>query len=450
MSRRQASVESMKLPHWVLGLLVLLLVNGVAVNLFLRAAGWGSTSLRYAKRSILYPTGMTKIAGVDSWGPMFRALEALRQDPTTPLYSRIFFEEHVKFQYPPTSLLAIDGVQRLSGAPPWRIVRVLNDLSWVCVVVVGLFTATLLRRRIGAVFGEPSVWGLKREIAAFYGIVVLLAFLFYPLTRSFYLGQVQTFITLLVAVALWAWHHQKKKVTGLLVGLICVMKPHWGVVLLWAWLRRQWGMALAGTLTVAVLFGISVSVYGLGHHLDYLSVLSALSRHGEVYYANQSVNGLMHRLLFNGDNLHFMSSYLPPYHPVVYACTVISSLLLIGSALLWKCRSRSAVGIVELAIVVLSTTMASPIAWEHHYAILLPIFAVVLPAALAQRALGRWTVPYLVAAFFLASQRLGCVYTFGHTRLNVLQSHLFFSAIMVLVLLYLLSSRKVAVDTMRP
>jgi len=446
---RPVSAESMKLPYWVQGLLVLLLVNGVGVSLFFRAAGWGSTSLRYAKVAILFPTGMTRIAGEDSWGPMFRALKDLRRDRTTPLYLRIFFEEHVKFQYPPTSLLAIDGAQRLSGSPPWRIVGALNDLSWVCVVVVGLFTATLLRNRMRVAFGERSACGRGAELAAFYGIVLLLTFSFYPLARSFYLGQVQTFITLFVTVALWAWHHEKRKVTGLLVGLVCVIKPHWIVVLLWAWLRRQWGMAVTGTLTVVVLLGMSVSVYGLDHHLDYLSVLSALSHHGEAYYANQSVNGLMHRLLFNGDGLHFTSG-LPPYHPVVYACTVISSLLLIGSALLWKSRRRSGAGIAELAIVILSTTMASPIAWEHHYAILLPIFAIVLPAALSQRILGRWTVPYLVAAFFLASQRLGFVYTFGHTRLNVLQSHLFFSAVMVLVLLYLLSSRKVAVDTMRP
>ena len=53
----------------------------------------------------------------DSWGPMLQALRVLHSPERDALYQTLFFSGHVRFQYPPTSLLSLDLLSRvgLSG-----------------------------------------------------------------------------------------------------------------------------------------------------------------------------------------------------------------------------------------------------------------------------------------------------------------------------------------------
>src|SRR5262245_65878802 len=56
--------------------------------------------------------------GDDSWGIISAALDYAQKPHATPLYTEIFFNRHIKFQYPPTALFAsscmrlIDQIRR--------------------------------------------------------------------------------------------------------------------------------------------------------------------------------------------------------------------------------------------------------------------------------------------------------------------------------------------------
>ncbi len=399
-----------------------------------------NTSLGYAEYYVSFPAGTDRIE-LDSWRPMARALAHVKSAPEVPLYSQVFFYEHVKFQYPPSSLLIVDLLRAFPGMSWMKIIDSLTYVSWLSVLIIGILTAIILRRSFLVVTGKEAFSSSKANTAILYCVVLLIALTFYPMTRSFYLGQIQTLIALLATVSLLAWQYEKKKLAGVLLGLICTFKPHWGLIILWGWLRRQWGMAIAATVTVMVITGVSVFMYGINHHLDYMSVLSFLSKHGEAFFPNQSVNGLMNRILFNGNNLNWSATDFPPFNPVVYWTTLVSTIVIIGMALIWRFRDRGGAGIVEIAIIMLGVTIASPIAWEHHYAILLPIFAVVMPMALSRRIFGKLTIAYLVVAFLLAGQRIDIVNRLAGTYYNFLQSYLFLAGIMVLVMLYAVSNR---------
>jgi hypothetical protein len=142
----------------------------------------------------------------------------------------------------------------------------------------------------------------------------------------------------------------------------------------------------------------------------------------------------MNRLLFNGNNLKWLADGFPPFNPIVYAVTLIAALLLLGFALFWRMNKKA--NAVDLALLILSLTMSSPIAWEHHYGILLPIFALITPICVSQKVAGKYTSAYLLIAFFVTSQRLNFANLLADTYLNFLQSYLFFGAVMVLWLLY--------------
>ncbi len=390
--------------------------------------------------------------GGSSWTPMATAVKQLREHPDTPVYSEVFFKDKIKFQYPPTTLLFLDLPQRITGCSWANLFRAINLMCWFCLPALGVVFYSLFTRAAAS----PGMENDVRLTPSWFTVLTLMSLAvvasFYPVLWSYYLGQIQTPMTLFGGLALVAWQRKRFALAGFFIGLCCGIKPQWLAIVPWAVLRRQWRMLTGLVVTVGVLFLLSVAAYGIGNFVDYFSVLSFLGKHGESYFSNQTVNGLVNRLFFDGDNVNWAGYDLPPFQPkaewvgsvfppfnsLVYALTLGSSLLIIGIATFWKVvRNPSG---FDLALIMLSLTMASPIAWEHHYGILLPIFAVVLPAAISQRPFGAWTTAYVWLAFLLTSQTFdGITSHLAGSSWNVLRSYLLFGAVMVLLLLYRIS-----------
>jgi alpha-1,2-mannosyltransferase len=93
-------------------------------------------------------------------------------------------------------------------------------------------------------------------------------------------------------------------------------------------------------------------------------------------------------------------------------------------------------------IIGLSCTIASPVAWEHHYGILLVIFAFLLPYILSQPVLGRTTMFFFVLSYTLSSNFLGIFNRLAYVPvLNIAQSYLYIAALIALVFLYRIGDR---------
>ena len=87
---------------------------------------------------------------------------------------------------------------------------------------------------------------------------------------------------------------------------------------------------------------------------------------------------------------------------------------------------------IDFCLIALSGTMASPIAWEHHYGITLPIFAVLLAGSIGDHRRLAW----LAVAYVLVSTFLPITNFLAATPLNILQSSLLAGAMILLVLLH--------------
>ena len=75
--------------------------------------------------------------------------------------------------------------------------------------------------------------------------------------------------------------------------------------------------------------------------------------------------------------------------------------------------------------------MASPIAWEHHYGILVPIFAFLAPFYLA----GRWRRILAWSVFIMTGTTFAFLGAVAQTPFNLVQSHVLFGGCMVLWIL---------------
>jgi hypothetical protein len=373
----------------------------------------------------------------DSWGPMSRALRCVRQEGGARLYPRVFFEERIKYQYPPSALLVLwPGEQESSG--------VLKVVGAVFLYGSVLFVAAIFLRGLQSQHGSEGAAAWPDRLLA---VVVWFALTvtFYPVVWAYTLGQIQVWLNAWFAVLLWAYLTGRKTLAGALLGASCLIKPQYGLLLLWGLLRKQW--RFAGAALAVGLAGLlaSVALFGLRCHLDYLRVLSFLGRHGESFYPNQSFTGLLHRLLGNGPNLDWQAHAFAPFHPLVYTGTLVAAVLLTALALFGPVRAEHRGSALDLAVATLAGTVTSPIAWEHHYGILLPIYALLIPS-LYRQAAGRLVLVLLGLSYVLTSNFFPLVNRLAATPFNFLQSYLLAGALVVLALLFAARARPAALS----
>ncbi|MBE9125745.1 MULTISPECIES: glycosyltransferase family 87 protein [unclassified Coleofasciculus] len=376
----------------------------------------------------------------DSWGPMLKAFDYLDTEPQHPLYSELFFEQKTKFQYPPTSLLIFyifpKNLTKMLGLTSYR--SVLNYVSWAFLWATIIYSIKLFKLSLAA-FNSGNK---NKKINFLVRNIVLVGYglTFYPMIRAYSLGQIQVWINAMFAILLWCWVRDKKNLAGILAGMICLLKPQYIIVFAWGLFRKQWRFIVffAAILLNGLL--ISVLLFGLTNHLDYLTVLSFISRHGEAFYTNQSPNGLLNRLFFNGNNLEWQGDSFPPFNFWVYAGTVISSVILISIALFQPKLSGKPGSIIDLSIIILSSTIASPLAWEHNYGILLPIYALLFPCLLKSKKIEKISIIYLAISYTMSSQYFDFTKTLANTPFNIVQSYLLIAGLIVLFHLYKLDS----------
>jgi hypothetical protein len=412
------TASSARFSPLTLGLALFVLLGVLGIGIL--QTGLGQPGVASELR--LFASG---VQGVDSWRPMNLAHAYLVSGAEQPLYQRLFFEQRIKFIYPPTSLLLIDAVEAAASKSLLR--SVLGFFSWVLVLLTAAFSVALLDRLLEA---APATRARGRpDRIARWGLCAVAALAFYPVLKAYSLGQMQVWVNALFAVFLYAWVAGWKRTAGVLVACMAAVKPQYGVFVVWGLLRREPGFVAAAAAAGALLLAVSIGRFGWESHLDYLSVLGHVSRLGEAYWPNQTLNGFLQRLLDNGVSTHWDPHVYPPYHAGVHVGTLVGGALLLGAALWLPARTPSRAGPIDLAATGLALTMASPVAWEHHYGVLLPILALLLPALLCRPLLGRATLPVFAIGAAIAGNAWLALGALSGTAWNPLQSLLLFVAL---------------------
>ncbi len=369
----------------------------------------------------------------DSWEPMRQALAYARTDKAGTLYQEIFFNRHVKFQYAPTALLPLAALQGLGINTSDAFLNNLNRLLVLANALgVGFVFRLTLTRTMGAEYARSAI-GVAGAIMS--GVSV---FVFYPVMMAFWSGQIQIWIDLCFTLACIAFLLKRDATAGVLVGFVCLLKPQLAVLALWALVRRRWRF-MFGAAAVLIPCGlISLATFGLGAHLGYLEVLSFLSRHGEAMIANNSVNGMLNNWMGMANPLIWEEHGFPAYNPIVYYGGLLAAVLLVGASLWPKAGSSEVLGLFDFQAAALAYTMAAPIAWEHHYGILPPMFAGLAAALVSAPSspLGAKNLLLMAGAFLLSAICITSHKYISATPLNLLHGYLFVAGLLVLRLLW--------------
>lgn len=400
------------------------LVTGESADAGLRGtAPWFSQHILRSNRNL------------DSWRTMRPAYHRNAVDPERGMYS-IFFEDKVKFQYPPPSLLILDlfpeKLLEKEGEPEFsRIVSRISQLATLASILISVLTLEIGLRRNRLAKSALGWTALRVMLACMLGLT------FYPLIKGHELGQIQVHLNMLVSVAVLSQVLDRPAVSGVCIGLCSLVKPQFGAVLLWGLLRRHTRFTVGMLSAIGVGLTISLIRFGWHNHIEYLAVLHTIGRHGETFWPNQSINGLMNRFLLNGDPVRFTEHAYAPFNMTVYAATLASSLVMLTVAF---CSRRRPPGsthpLIDFMTILVVVTMASPVAWEHHYGILVPVCAALLPILLRSAPCGRWTGLLFAGGFAAAANVLLRPHLIFADRWSGLAgSHLFFGSIIIFILL---------------
>jgi len=276
-------------------------------------------------------------------------------------------------------------------------------------------------------------------------LLTLLLFTFYPAVKAGTLGQIQVWLNAFFALAILCYITGHETIAGILLGVMGSIKPQYALFILWGLFRGNKRLVIAMIVTSAIGLLLGIREFGIPLYIDYLRGLSFLAQHGESYYSNQSFNGLAGRLFsvrypdtFN--NTNWRGYYFPPYSFSIFAFTQITTIAILLISLI-KTKSRHMEAqTADFLLMGLGATLASPIAWEHHYGILFPIFVCVwLVLWFGESPLKHgWVKITFITCYLFATNVIPFTKLFAGSYLNIVQSYLFLAACGVFILLILI------------
>jgi hypothetical protein len=385
----------------------------VAVLCVLRFRQPDTATLQTIRCALISPPGTDSSLYMNMGEAAFRA-------PGHRIFPSLFFAQHQKFIYPPSSLFLIEALNLAPSPDASR--QALLLASWLGNILLAIIFFRDLRSRITALEA---------------GAVAVLGFLFLPFAEALYRGQIQLLLTFLWGLAALLWQRERRGWAGFVLALTCAFKPQLALFLLWGALRKQWRFTGVFAATTAAITAASVAHFGLQNNLDYLPVLSYLSHHGEALWANQSMNGLLNRLLHNGEPHAWSPTVYPPFRPAIYLASTAFTALGVLLALLLPWRQRWSTTTADFLFFGCISVIVSPIAWEHHYGAF--FFLLVFLLARADRLTRAYWLTLAVCTLLL-SNRLPPLDKFMSGPSALLGAYLFYAGLVLLALLARVSS----------
>lgn len=307
----------------------------------------------------------------------------------------------------------------ISLVPLYKLGFVGAGVIWAGLKVAGLaLAAALLLREMR-----------RKGMAVPLGVLLMtVAFSIRPIISDIQHGNLNIFMMVWIALAWVAYLRGRDAACGLLLALAVVTKITPALLLVYFLYKREWrvcGWALIGLLLAFIIIpgailGFETNALYLRTWFDMLVRPFALQGYASLEIANQSLFGVLQRLLSNAGILNIvhmpteeamlagMEEMARPASPIGRMLRPMLSLIVVG-LLAWACRPRrlargDAARMLELGLVLIAMLLLSERTWKHHATTLplvyLGIWYVLTCLSWSDRARG-WLVAGLAVQFAL-------------------------------------------------
>jgi hypothetical protein len=225
----------------------------------------------------------------------------------------------------------------------------------------------------GALLAVPLLWRIAAVPAGWRGGLFALALGLtivagYPALVVYNIGQVTFLLLPVLLLALLAIQEGRNVGGGVLLGLLCLLKPLFGLPVLLLLLLGEWRIVLAAITGGLALALTGTLIFGVDAWLAYLAVLGDVDWYGVSW--NASLPGLLTRL--NGGN------GLPLSGQLVHLGLAV---LLLGA--LWRAARRLPERGARLRLALAGALplmlLLSPLGWMYYWSWCMPSVALLAP-----------------------------------------------------------------------
>jgi alpha-1,2-mannosyltransferase len=207
--------------------------------------------------------------------------------------------------------------------------------------------------------------------------------------KSIWLGQVDGFLMLGLAVALYGVARGRWRLVGVGIAVAALLKFSPILLLVYVALRKKWQAVWAALATAVVILGAAAIVGRPGDLVDWFDNIGGSVSQGARNTDNQALPAVFARLFTHSDDL-IAQVPLGGWRVVSYLVAIV------GVGGLWWLRRHHAIEPLDLGVLVLVALLAGPISWDHYTA--WSLLVVVLVADATRWAGRAWLEVVLLAA----------------------------------------------------
>lgn len=282
-------------------------------------------------------------------------------------------------------------------ASPYRYPLLTAQLVWPLTLLAPRLAA-LVWLSASALAFIASAWLIGCSSRSPLGVPLALGMLlfFVPPLTTLHAGQVNGFLLLALALALYAFAHRRPiwLGAGVAIGAMLKLVPvaHLGY-LIW---RRQWRAVAAGVITLVLLVGSAIPLIGWSGLASYARNFSTLSAVGSLIPigASQSISSFFARLLIAEEGRWVLTDAPQLAHWLRWGVSLL--LVTATMVLCWPRGDLSNLFALEFAFVTTTASLVAPYVWYHQLVILLIPLFVLVERALTHSRLHWMLVPLVI------------------------------------------------------
>jgi alpha-1,2-mannosyltransferase len=180
-----------------------------------------------------------------------------------------------------------------------------------------------------------------------------------PVNKSIWLGQVDGFLMLGLAVAFLGVTRERWGLVGVGIAVAALLKFSPVILLVYLALRGKWRAVWWAVATVVLVLGVAAIVGRPGDLADWFHTVASSISQGARNTDNQALPAALARLFTHNDDL-LTQAPLGAWRFVSYFVA------LAGVLGLWWLRRDHRIEPLDLGVLVLVALLAGPVAWDHY------------------------------------------------------------------------------------
>ena len=225
---------------------------------------------------------------------------------------------------------------------------------------------------VGAFFSDEDRMTRRDFILA----GLLIAFSFFPVYYSLYMGQVNALLFLCMALVLYFARRGRPWHAGFFIAVAALVKIFPAVLIVFFAAKRQIKPVVAAIMFTILLGAVSLTVCRPSLYVTYLTQVLPRQTDGGAYYRNQGLGGFFARLLTHNDYVNALTN--SPALARGLGLLTGAFVLLVALAVAARRGKDRLKFDLEFGLCLVATVLALPKSWEHYGVLLLLAYLAIL------------------------------------------------------------------------